>query len=315
VSETWQHIFVTNCITECTSLSAKTKESTHIVPLYIYEKKTIFEHKIAKTNKQLEKEYFEAEQHFEKAWNEYQTEINDKSKENYVIEEYLAKVEEHKAVLEILKNKRKLEQAEIENSDFIKIPNFSTKFMEYVKDIYTEEISPEQIFYYIYAVLHSPTYRKKYADFLKIDFPKIPFTNNLKLFIQISELGQKICNAHLFDNETIKEISKTYKTGEFKGQGNFIIEKVQYIGNQLFINEGQYFSNVPENIYNFQIGGYQILYKHLKDCKEQTLKLNDIEKIEKIICVIEFTIDKMKEIDDLFNDLNINKIKEHNEKL
>jgi len=160
-----------------------------------------------------------------------------------------------------------------------------------------------QIFYYIYAILYSPNYRLKYAEFLKIDFPKIPFTANKKLFAELSEIGKNLKDAHLFEPKILNKISINNISGEFKGEGNYTIEKIQFSENKLFINNGQYFDNVSEIVYNFQIGGYQVLYKYLKDSKELVLKLKDIEKIENIIRVLDFTINQMNDIDKLFDEL------------
>jgi len=158
-------------------------------------------------------------------------------------------------------------------------------------------ITPETIMSYLYAVLHSPTYRSKYADFLKTDFPRIPFTDDYKLFIQLSELGWELIQAHL---QKKPELNKVYQgLGDFAVKGTNGVDKVLYTEAQsrLYINADQYFDNVPAEVYSFYIGGYQVMQKYLKDRKGRTLTLDEINNVELIAKTLQFTIDQMQKID------------------
>jgi len=156
------------------------------------------------------------------------------------------------------------------------------------------EPSPEEIFYYIYAILHSPTFREKYAEFLKMDFPRIPFVENLQDFKNLAGLGEEIANAHLLKKEMLQKI---HFSVNFNGEGDNVVIKPEFVNNKLYINKTQYFETVPENVYSFYIGGYQVLDKYIKDRKNRTLTHDEIDNIENIVKVLTFTI-KHKELID-----------------
>ena len=155
----------------------------------------------------------------------------------------------------------------------------------------------KEIFYYIYAVLYSNIYRTKYAEFLKIDFPRVPFTKNYKLFIQLGKLGKQLADLHLLkSNELEKTISK------FPIEGNNKIEKPRFDSTQrdngkVWINKEQYFDGIKEDVWQYQIGGYQVCEKWLKDRKERTLTLDEIKTYCKIVTALSKTIDLQKETD------------------
>lgn len=138
--------------------------------------------------------------------------------------------------------------------------------------LYKEKFSPENILGYIYAVLFHKFYREKYLDFLKIDFPKIPFTKDKNTFKNLSKLGLKLVNLHLLKNDELD-----FNVGEalFKDikNKNFKIQKIKYNKDtkELFINESLYFSEVSLEIYEFKIGGYAVLDKYLKSHKEEDI--------------------------------------------
>ncbi|RLF44203.1 MAG: DNA methyltransferase, partial [Thermoplasmata archaeon] len=175
-------------------------------------------------------------------------------------------------------------------SDSKKKPNLNTDFLEFVSEKYGREISPEEIFYYIYAVLHSPTYRKKYEEFLQYDFPRIPFVDDYEKFKQLSELGKELVELHLMKK-------KLPVHTKFDVQGSNMVEKVGYENDRVFINDVQYFDNVSSEVWNFHIGGYQVCQKWLKDRKGRKLTEEDINHYQKIIVAIDETIKIMKEID------------------
>jgi len=187
----------------------------------------------------------------------------------------------------------------IETDDFELIENFLGTFRDYIDALYKQHFSPEEIFGYIYSILHSPTYRSKYSEFLKIDFPRIPFTEDIKIFKQLAKLGNELIDAHLLK----KKENFNSKLGIYKATNNHLVEKptfkMEKNKGKLFINSVSYFDNVPQNIYDFYIGGYQVIDKYLKDRKGRDLVGGEIDNIIDTIRAIAFTIDQMKRIDSL----------------
>ena len=185
-------------------------------------------------------------------------------------------------------------------------PNLSPEFitelsqkldLEFISDgkgNKTKTFGPEDIFNYIYAIFHSPNYRQRYAEFLKIDFPRVPLTANAALFWELVIKGDKLVKYHLM-KETGTEIS-TYPI-----PGSDIVEQVKYHENhqQIWINSQQYFDQVPQQIWNFYIGGYQVCQKWLKDRKGRQLNFDDINHYQNIISIISETIKIMENIDQI----------------
>lgn len=178
-----------------------------------------------------------------------------------------------------------------------KKPNISPKLIEELTNIFKKTPSPEEIFYYIYAVMYSNTYRTKYAEFLKTDFPRIPFAKDYKLFKQMAELGNQLCDLHL-----LKLPELHTKDLPLTGKGNNEVEKVKYEekNKQVFINSSQYFENISQKVWEYQIGGYQVCEKWLKDRKGRVLVLEDIIYYCKIITAIQKTIETQKSIDKIY---------------
>lgn len=157
------------------------------------------------------------------------------------------------------------------------------------------KVAPINIFDYVYAILYSPTYREKYKEFLKIDFPRIPYPNNLEKFKKLVKLGTELRLLHLLESPKLNKFITTYPN-----YGSNVIEKIVYKNSNLYINEEQYFGNVPEIVWNFYIGGYQPAQKWLKDRKGLTLNNSDLEHYQKIIVALAETDRTMKEIDKIF---------------
>ncbi|MFV8332097.1 type ISP restriction/modification enzyme [Flavobacterium sp. GSP14] len=175
----------------------------------------------------------------------------------------------------------------------------------------TNQFTPLNILDYIYAVLHSPTYREKYKEFLKIDFPRVPYPTDIKKFYELVALGGELRQIHLLESETVENYITEYPedgdniVGKTKyEQRNFVMDNdtiahndtVEPMG-RVYINETQYFDNVPEVAWNFYIGGYQPAQKWLKDRKERELSFEDILHYQKIIVALSETDRIMKEID------------------
>jgi len=178
-----------------------------------------------------------------------------------------------------------------------KQPNIKPELFEELKDNFKKEVTPEEIFYYIYAVLYSNIYRTKYAEFLKIDFPRVPFTKDYKLFIQLGKLGKQIADLHLL---RAKELDKSIS--KFQGKGNNKVEKPKYEIEKVWINKEQYFDGIKEEVWQYQIGGYQVCEKWLKDRKERTLTLDEIKTYCKIVTALSKTIELQIEIDKYFEE-------------
>ena len=158
--------------------------------------------------------------------------------------------------------------------------------------------APIDILDYIYAVLHSPSYREKYKEFLKIDFPRVPYPKNQESFWQLVELGGEIRNLHLLESETVEEYITKYPI-----QGSNEVVKPLFKDGRVHINEEQYFDNVPQLAWEFYIGGYQPAQKWLKDRKGRVLNSEDLMHYQKIIVALSETDRLMKEIDKVM-DLN-----------
>ena len=179
----------------------------------------------------------------------------------------------------------------IYDSDNLRIPNLEKIILVEFKKIVGEAKS-EDIFDYIYAVLHSPSYREKYKEFLKIDFPRVPYPKDTKTFKKLVAFGAELRSLHLLESSKINQFITTYPIA-----GSDTVEKLAYKNGKVFINAEQYFGNVPEIAWNFYIGGYQPAQKWLKDRKGRALTNTDIEHYQKIIVALAETNRIMKEID------------------
>ena len=161
--------------------------------------------------------------------------------------------------------------------------------------------APIDILDYIYAVLHSPTYREKYKEFLKIDFPRVPYPKDNDTFWQLVKLGGEIRQIHLLESPTVEKYITQYPE-----DGNNTVTKSKFISSppleglgvvgKVYINDTQYFDNVPQIAWEFFIGGYQPAQKWLKDRKERTLEFDDILHYQKIIVALSETDRLMNEI-------------------
>jgi predicted helicase len=188
----------------------------------------------------------------------------------------------------------------------VKKPNLSVRLINALRSTFKREFiyqgkgngkktfGPEDIFYYIYAVLYSNVYRKNCEEFLKIDFPKVPFTEDFGLFRKISTLGERLISLHLLKASELER----HKT-KYPKQGTDKIERVKYEGakKRVYINKDQYFEGIPKEIWEYYIGSYQVLAKWLKERKERRLTINDIEYFLKIVESIRHTLKLQEEID------------------
>lgn len=154
--------------------------------------------------------------------------------------------------------------------------------------------APIDILDYIYGVLHSNKYRTKYKEFLKIDFPRIPYPENADYFFKVAQLGKQLREIHLLESPVVNEFITSYPVG-----GDNEVVKPEYKDNKVYINKTQYFDNVPEIAWNFYIGGYQPAQKWLKDRKGRILSYEEILHYQKIIVALTKTHEIMQAIDDV----------------
>ncbi len=179
----------------------------------------------------------------------------------------------------------------LNSEDGSRIPNLKKEIVDEIEKI-VGKVSPEDIFDYIYAVLHSPNYREKYKEFLKIDFPRVPYPKDKQTFQKLVTFGTELRKLHLLESPKLNQFITTYPIA-----GSDVVEQISYDNGKVIINAQQYFGNVPEIAWNFYIGGYQPARKWLKDRKGRTLTNEDIEHYQKIIVVLTETDRIMKEID------------------
>ena len=156
---------------------------------------------------------------------------------------------------------------------------------------YNGVLYPQDLFDYIYAVLHSPSYRERYKEFLKIDFPRIPYPTDWEKFRDLAEKGEELRLLHLMEDLP----SKTGVT--FPVNGTKQVDCYRWEQNRVYINSDQYFEGVPESAWNFFIGGYQPAQKWLKDRKGMTLSFEDVKHYQRIIYVLQQTERIMNEIE------------------
>jgi predicted helicase len=182
-------------------------------------------------------------------------------------------------------------------------PNLNAEIVKQITDklglIFTNEkettentFAPIDILDYIYAVLHSPTYREKYKEFLKIDFPRVPYPKDKETFWKLVKLGGEIRHIHLLESPTVEKYITRYPMG-----GKNQVDKISFENSKVWINSEQYFDGVPKIAWEFYIGGYQPAQKWLKDRKGRELSFEDILHYQKIIVALTETDRIMKEID------------------
>lgn len=160
--------------------------------------------------------------------------------------------------------------------------------------------TPEDILDYVYAVLHSPSYRTKYQEFLKGDFPRVPYPGtesgiSKEVFWELVAHGRHLRELHLLTHSAVRQSITT-----FPESGTDTVEKLAYRNNRVYINDTQYWDGVPEAVWNFYIGGYQPAQKYLKDRKGRKLTSDEFENYERMIVSLNETIKIMKAIDTLW---------------
>ena len=182
-------------------------------------------------------------------------------------------------------------------------PNFNKEIIQQIskglnltftneKEQIENAFAPIDVLDYIYAVLHNPAYREKYKEFLKIDFPRVPYPTNTDKFWQLVKLGGQLRQLHLLESAEVDSYITTYPE-----DGDNVVEKTSYTEGKVYINPSQYFGNVPPVAWEFYIGGYQPAQKWLKDRKGRELSFDDILHYQRMIVALTATDRIMREID------------------
>ena len=177
--------------------------------------------------------------------------------------------------------------------------NINRAIYEKLENTFNKKPTPEEILFYLYSIFYSNIYRSKYAEFLKIDFPRIPFTSNYKLFKKTAGYGKQLADLHL-----LKSVALNNPVSKYHGSGdNDRIEKVEYDKkrNCVHINKEKYFDGITSELWDYQIGGYQVLHKFLKDRRGRVMK--DPRRYSRIVTAISKTIDLQKRIDAVYQEI------------
>lgn len=174
-----------------------------------------------------------------------------------------------------------------------KTPNFDKEIWQKINFV-VGDTTPEDVLDYIYAVLHSPSYREKYKEFLKIDFPRVSYPEDNDVFWKLVEQGRSLRELHLLESSDVEHFITTFPEG-----GTNVVEKKYplYENGNVHINESQYFGCVSELAWNFYIGGYQPAQKWLKDRRGRELSTDDIIHYQKMIVALTRTDEIMQKID------------------
>ena len=154
-----------------------------------------------------------------------------------------------------------------------------------------EGVSPEQILAYIYAILSSPTYRERYYDFLKYDFPRIRLPQDANQFRTLASLGQRLIDWHLLKDVSVPSLHR------FEGEGDGVVGRVRYVDGRVWINLTQYFTDVPVEVWEYEIGAYRVCEKWLRDRRGEVLSYEDVRQYQAILVAVAETLTVMAEID------------------
>lgn len=160
-----------------------------------------------------------------------------------------------------------------------------------------ETFGPEDVFNYMYALFHAPTYRVRYEEFLKTDFPRLPLTAQVDLFRALCMAGERLVSLHLIEH--VRQ-----RLPLFPVVGNNLVEKIDYLQavegepGRIYLNKTQYFANVPAEVWDFYVGGYQVCHRWLKDRKGRTLSYEDLLYYQSVLTAVEEMLHLMESIDE-----------------
>lgn len=228
------------------------------------------------------------------------------------------------------KQKEFLEKTHWDKSQMGRVPNLSVEFVEELaekigldfvsdgrgdlgsggeiaassstprNDVGRGTFGPEDILHYIYAVFHSPEYRRRYAEFLKIDFPRVPMPAGKEIFVELCGIGERLCGLHLMEAEILED-EKRWPGFNIEGSGEVEKGYPKYVADadkpgegKVYINKDQYFEGVEPAVWEFNVGGYQVCEKWLKDRRGRKLVYDDIKHYQKITVSLRETLRLMK---------------------
>jgi len=198
----------------------------------------------------------------------------------------------------------------------VRLPNISPEFISELEKKFRLNFTLEQtgdlqntfgpldIFNYVYCILHSPAYRQRYAEFLKIDFPRLPITSNLEFFSQLCKLGSQLVALHLLEDSRLQQGAPELEQVQFHFDPGVSVAAgfPKYEYGRVLVNREQYFEGVPEEVWSFYIGGYQVCHKWLKDRRGRQLSAEDILHYKKIVVALGETIRLMEQIDEAIDE-------------
>lgn len=187
--------------------------------------------------------------------------------------------------------------------------NIEPKLLEQFRSKW-QDFQPEQLFYFIYAVLHSPTYRQKYAQYLRMDFPRVPFPEDYEPFRALADLGKELADLHLLTSPQL-----SHPLARYQGLGsNDLVEDIKYDPETgtIRINKDKYFEGIAPEVWNFHIGGYQVLHKYLKDRKGKILA--DHIHYCKVVTALARTIELQRQVDEVYVSIDSIEAEVNNEK-
>jgi predicted helicase len=257
----FQHVFLSKLLIDINSISLQTKEISFVFPLYLYPE------------------------------NKGQQSTDQSSTRTPNLNSEIVNQIARNLGLRFTNEKEELEDIP-ENASPVCYANSDEVTEDFKIEKPTPTFAPIDILDYIYAVLHSPTYREKYKEFLKIDFPRVPYPEDTTTFWKLVKLGGELRQIHLLESPVVDKLITKYPV-----DGDNVVGKIKYQEDKVFINETQYFANVSQIAWEFYIGGYQPAQKWLKDRKGRELSFEDILHYQKIIVALTETGRIMKEID------------------
>jgi hypothetical protein len=188
-------------------------------------------------------------------------------------------------------------------------PNLNEKVVAALAQAYGRAPTPEAILHYIYAVLYAPSYREQYAQFLRGDFPRIPFPAGREVFSamaalgqRLAALGQRLAALHLLESPELD-----LPLARFEGEGDGGVARGARDGlrydpqaQRVCISASQYFAPVSPAVWEYAIGGYQVAAKWLKDRRERSLSVEEVRTYCRILTALARTIEIQADIDDLY---------------
>ena len=175
-----------------------------------------------------------------------------------------------------------------------RVPNLNPEIVKRIEADAQERVPPESIFHYIYAVLHTPAYRSRFREFLKVDFPRIPYPSSAEEFRRLASIGEKLVAVHLLKDPKVRDMFSPY--ANFPVSGGNVVEAVKWEAGRVYINSSQYFDNVPVDAWEFFVGCYQPAQKWLKDRKGRVLPSDDVMHYKAIIAALIETSHLMDEL-------------------